>query len=232
MVKHVLRRVRRRRSSTPLTEPGKPTIRPNPPQLTRIDKAEAFEPITRPSSATGSRPHPSNKARKGQALGKTACVNQDSPPAEQDSDRLRITDILNSATEPPSPVCAMDPNAEEILHICPVNDCDCRKSLTPVKRAAQIPQRINDLRIILLVTSINSFTQLVYARLKERASATGDVAIKIFFPGTKCTNATSDLIAELVEFRTDIILCPFLTARIPADLYKRVRQHTCNMTDV
>ena len=114
--------------------------------------------------------------------------------------------------------------AQEV-HICPVNDCDCRKSLGPIRRASQIPQRIADLRIILLCTSINSFTQLVYARLKERASPLGDVAIKIFYPGTKCTNGTSDLTDELVEFRTDIILCPFLTAKIPAELYKRVSHH-------
>jgi hypothetical protein len=62
--------------------------------------------------------------------------------------------------------------------------------------------------------------------LKERASPLGDVAIKIFYPGTKCTNGTSDLIDELVEFNTDIILCPFLTAKIPAELYKKVSHFT------
>lgn len=232
MVKHLaLRRMKRRSSALPI-ETGKPsTIIQR--VLTRIDTIESAASTTRPNSAAGSS-RPSNKARKGRSR------NQVPPPSDQEGNptltddqdfssgaqeqrtNSNLADILNSATVPPSPVCAMDPAAEEVHHICPLRECDCRKSLTPIRRSAQIPKRMSDLRIILLVTSINSFAQLVYARLKERASAKGDVAIKIFFPGTKCTNGTSDLIDELVEFGTDIILCPFLTAKIPSELYKRV----------
>lgn len=181
-------------------------------------------PITRPNSAAGFSSRPSNKARKARSRSRDRVYGHADQHQSQGS-ISNLTDILNSSTRPPSPTCAMYLPAQEV-HICPVNDCDCRKSLGPMRRSIQIPQRIADLRIILLCTSVNSFTQLCYARLKERASPLGDVAIKIFYPGTKCTNGTSDLIDELVEFDTDIILCPFLTAKIPAELYKRVSHHT------
>ena len=181
-------------------------------------------PITRPNSAAGFSSRPSNKARKARSRSRDR-VNAHEHQDQSQGSISNLTDILNSSTRPPSPTCAMYLPAQEV-HICPVNDCDCRKSLGPIRRSSQIPQRIADLRIILLCTSINSFTQLCYARLKERASPLGDVAIKIFYPGTKCTNGTSDLIDELVEFNTDIILCPFLTAKIPAELYKKVSHYS------
>jgi len=179
------------------------------------DTAESSEPFpTVSNSGFGS--HRSNRARFRRASEIGPITNQPPSPPR----RLNISDILTSATEPPSPICAMSTN--ELVHICPVPECECRKSLTAVRRSPQIPLRVSDLRIILLVTGVNSFAQLVYARLKERASPMGDVAFKIFQPGTKCTNGTAELIAELVEWKTDIILCPFLTAKIPSELYQKV----------
>ena len=218
MVKHLgLRRINRRSSSL-RPEYGK--LFPHvvvKQSLTRTGSPPSSLPVTRPNSASGFSSRPSNRARRSRDH-----VNayEDQPQGSTSN----LADILNSATRPPSPTCAMYLPSQEV-HICPVNECDCRKSLSPTRRSTQIPQRIADLRIVLLCTSVNSFTQLDYARLKERSSPQGDVAIKIFYPGTQCTDGTSDLIQELVEFRTDIILCPFLTAKIPAELYNRVSPH-------
>jgi hypothetical protein len=66
---------------------------------------------------------------------------------------------------------------------------------------------------------------LVYAKLKERASKDSDVAIKIFSPGSACavgSGGNEELLEELRSFGTDIILCPFLTAKVPAEIYEEV----------
>jgi hypothetical protein len=129
-----------------------------------------------------------------------------------------LIEILGATTQLPSPVGSFTPTVHGMV------SSGTNGSLVSTPSVAKVIKGVCDLRIVLLVTGINSFAQLVYSKLKERASASGAVAIKVFSPGTKCTpnDGHSAFISELVDFRTDVIVCPFLTAKIPSEIYSKV----------
>ena len=68
-------------------------------------------------------------------------------------------------------------------------------------------------RILLLVTSVNSFTQRVLVYLKS---------LGIEQVSTQLATSDEDMLMAAEAWRPQIILCPFLTRRIPESVFARV----------
>jgi len=66
------------------------------------------------------------------------------------------------------------------------------------------------MRILLLVTTFNSLTQVVYTWLKERGD---EVAVAYAV-------SESQMLEEIEDFKPELILCPFLKAYLPPSIYE------------
>ena len=206
---HLLKRIRRR-SSIPLRD------------------EVSQSPCTTPGDCPTDASHPSNRVKRIPTPDSRNSV-KDRPTSDNITARQsvpllltpNIIEILGATTQLPTPTGSISPAFGREQGIA---KSESAGSIFSNPSLDKVFEAVYNLRVVLLVSSINSFTQLVYSKLKERSSETGAVAIKVFSPGTKCTadDGTSGLIAELVEFRTDIIVCPFLTAKIPSELYNKV----------
>ncbi|WVR08307.1 hypothetical protein IAU60_005360 [Kwoniella sp. DSM 27419] len=84
--------------------------------------------------------------------------------------------------------------------------------LGPMSSLPSEVEGLKNLRILLLVSSVNSFTQRVYSYLQY-----------LDFEQVSVQLATSDeaMIAAAEQWKPDLILCPFLTKKIPASVHNR-----------
>jgi hypothetical protein len=86
-------------------------------------------------------------------------------------------------------------------------------ALGPISVLPQSLQTLKHWRILITVTAVNSFTQRVLTYFRGLGINTVQAHIWV--------NAET-VIEEAARFQPDIILCPFLTAIIPEELYNRV----------
>jgi hypothetical protein len=77
-----------------------------------------------------------------------------------------------------------------------------------------LPEGLQQWRVMLLVTSMNSFAQKVWTYLQSR----GINNITVHIMG----DDTTEIVKVAEEWNADLILCPFLTKRIPSEVYTRV----------
>ena len=91
-----------------------------------------------------------------------------------------------------------------------MSTADLRDLLVPLPEAAA---GLTRWRVLIIVTSINSFTQRVLAYLKGLGFDSISVQL--------ATN-DEDILAAAGSFAPHIIICPFLTRRIPESVFGKV----------
>jgi hypothetical protein len=129
---------------------------------------------------------------------------------------------------------------DRAYQICPDPHCNCERSpkgsyVNPLYKRRRLTavvgepfqerMREDQLKYFLLVSAVNSFTQLVYTKLKDRAGPKAVVVIHIFAPGGKCTNGQNDekvLMEALSKVKPHMIICPFLTTKVPPVVFNSV----------
>jgi hypothetical protein len=154
-------------------------------------------------------------------------------------------------SQPGSPVCALELGMpEHAFQICPNPDCDCERSpkgsyVNPLYKRRHLSAEVGEpwrerlredqLRYFLLVSAVNSFTQLVYTKLKDRAGPNGRVVVHIFAPGGKCSTGQNEeqvLMDELQKVKPHLVICPFLTSKVPDVVFNRVSPGPNNTTSL
>lgn len=128
----------------------------------------------------------------------------------------------------------------QAYQICPNPECDCERSpqgsyVNPLYKRRRLSaivgephqevMREDQLAYFLLVSAVNSFTQLVYTKLVDRAGPKGRVVIHIFTPGGKCISGQDEELAlmnALSKFKPHMVICPFLTTKVPDAVFNSV----------
>jgi hypothetical protein len=81
-----------------------------------------------------------------------------------------------------------------------------------------LPPELQNWRILFLVTAVNSFAQRALTYLKERGLT--DITVHI------ATDNDEEIVKIAEEWKVDLIICPFLTRRIPTEVFSRVSPGT------
>lgn len=80
---------------------------------------------------------------------------------------------------------------------------------------------LKKLKILLLVTSINSFTQRVLSYLQYLGL--NQVSIQL-------ATSDEDMLEAAESWQPDIVLCPFLTKKLPQSIHNNVSAQSSNLT--
>nr|WVH01972.1 protein tyrosine phosphatase-like protein [Naematelia aurantialba] len=77
---------------------------------------------------------------------------------------------------------------------------------------ASVPRAIQSLRLLLLVTSINSFTQRCLAYFSH---------LGITYISVHVAGSDEDMVRAAERANADLVVCPFMTIRVPETVFKR-----------
>ena len=83
-------------------------------------------------------------------------------------------------------------------------------------------------RYLLLVSGVNSLTQRIYTWLRDAGLDTTSLSVVVYSPGkNQSPQREEELLLDVDRFAPDVILCPYLTTKVPQCVYEKVSLMTC-----
>lgn len=83
-------------------------------------------------------------------------------------------------------------------------------------------------RYLLLVSGVNSLTQRIYTWLKDAGLGTTSLSVVVYSPGKNSSPLKEEeLLLDVDRFAADVILCPYLTTKVPSVIYEKVSLIMC-----